>query len=568
MTLRGPGQPTLRRSPLLTVLVLLSMGTGAHGQAAETVHREAIRVELVNVEVRVTDRKGLPVSDLGEEDFELLVDGETVEISNFSLIENGQSVSAGVKDEDVLPEVEVGDQKTEEISRPREDPFWLVIYFDQLQMRQADRTRLMRRIRQFLGRSVGPETEIMIASYDRSLRVQQGFTVDRDAIASALDAVEESPVTGARFQARRWDLLQVIDSANFSIDAVNAIKPYVESVGNDLDLSLNGLDSLLDLVAGLPGRREILYVASGLPRVLGGDLFLAIEHKFADGQGLYQIWNHDWTPRFQSLGSAASGRGVTLNLLDAAGIRASSAADTENTGLDTPQMQAMLDMDLNSNVQEPLRMLAESTGGVAILNQNNPLSALEKMIRGVETFYSLGFQAESVGDDEYHRIEVRVRHPKVSVRHREGYVDRSVGSKVGDRLRASLVHSFEENPLAVDLTVGELSASGTGRFVVPLEISIPVDRLALVSGAAGLVGRVRVFLVVMDGRGRMSEVAESTQPIELPEPEAKATAVRLWSYIHRMIIGDGEHRLAVGVRDDTSGLVTYLNRNIEPVDPG
>ena len=45
------------------------------------------------------------------------------------------------------------------------EPFWLVVYFDQLQTRQADRNRLMRQIRRFLDTVVGSRAEVMIGSF-------------------------------------------------------------------------------------------------------------------------------------------------------------------------------------------------------------------------------------------------------------------------------------------------------------------------------------------------------------------------------------------------------------------
>lgn len=85
----------------LTVLVLLSMGIGAPCRAAD---------------------------EFEGTDFELLVDGEAVEISNFSLIEHGKSISGGVMDVDVPRRGGVSQQMTMGFSRPREDMPWFVIH--------------------------------------------------------------------------------------------------------------------------------------------------------------------------------------------------------------------------------------------------------------------------------------------------------------------------------------------------------------------------------------------------------------------------------------------------------
>ena len=39
---------------------------------------------------------------------------------------------------------------------------------------------------------------------------------------------------------------------------------------------------LTDALAGLPGRKALLYVSDGLPMVPGEDLFHALQHKYQD----------------------------------------------------------------------------------------------------------------------------------------------------------------------------------------------------------------------------------------------------------------------------------------------
>ncbi len=58
----------------------LAAGLGA--QPTET-FVDTVYVQVVEVDVVVTDRKGRPVSGLKRDDFELYVDGVPVEISNF-----------------------------------------------------------------------------------------------------------------------------------------------------------------------------------------------------------------------------------------------------------------------------------------------------------------------------------------------------------------------------------------------------------------------------------------------------------------------------------------------------
>ena len=48
---------------------------------------ESIEVNLVNVEVYVTDKKGNRIPGLGKDDFQLFEDGKPVQITNFYAVE-------------------------------------------------------------------------------------------------------------------------------------------------------------------------------------------------------------------------------------------------------------------------------------------------------------------------------------------------------------------------------------------------------------------------------------------------------------------------------------------------
>lgn len=54
---------------------------------------DTARVDVVNVDVHVTDNTGLPVTDLTAEDFEVYQDGVRVEITNFSVVDHDPAPS-------------------------------------------------------------------------------------------------------------------------------------------------------------------------------------------------------------------------------------------------------------------------------------------------------------------------------------------------------------------------------------------------------------------------------------------------------------------------------------------
>ena len=74
----------------------------------EEIFFETVDVNVVNVDVYVRDKKGNPIGGLTRDDFEILEDGRSVEISNFYVVEGGERVQDAVVvelDEPAEPEV-------------------------------------------------------------------------------------------------------------------------------------------------------------------------------------------------------------------------------------------------------------------------------------------------------------------------------------------------------------------------------------------------------------------------------------------------------------------------------
>src|SRR6476620_488926 len=72
---------------LLPLVTLLATPAGrAQTQAGQAPFLEQVEVEVVNVDVQVTDGSGRPVTGLGKGDFELLEDSKPVKITNFEAL--------------------------------------------------------------------------------------------------------------------------------------------------------------------------------------------------------------------------------------------------------------------------------------------------------------------------------------------------------------------------------------------------------------------------------------------------------------------------------------------------
>ena len=65
--------------------------------------------------------------------------------------------------------------------------------------------------------------------------------------------------------------------------------------------------------------------------------------------------------------------------------------------------------------------VAENTGGMSVRNTNDLFGGLAKVAEESSTYYLLGYQPEKAPDGKWHKLDVRVSRPGVTVRSRRGY---------------------------------------------------------------------------------------------------------------------------------------------------
>ena len=71
---------------------------------------------------------------------------------------------------------------------------------------------------------------------------------------------------------------------------------------------------------------------------------------------------------------------------------------------------------------DSLRTLAENTDGLAIVDSNNLAGGMQRVVADLSSYYLLGYYSNTKLDGKYHAITVRVKRPGVQVRARRGYM--------------------------------------------------------------------------------------------------------------------------------------------------
>ncbi len=531
--------------------------SGSSGQ--EEPFFDTVNVSVVNVDVYVTDKKGNRINGLTRDDFELYEDRRPMAITNFYAVQDGRAVATSD-----APSVAEGGAPAEALDRvatPEDQKLRLVVYIDNVNIRPFNRNRVMRELRVFLNNKLGKGNQVMLVSYDRSLHVRRNFTSDPDLVTSALTELEKVSGHGTHADSDRRDALRNIEDAESANEAMMYARAYSESVYNDLSFTINAMKDIVNSLAGMPGRKAILYVSDGVPMMAGQDIFYAVQSKFGQETGsLTEAFSYDASRRFTELTSQANANRVTFYTIDAAGLRTFGSVSAENQG---PGQGIMVDSVQISNLQSTLQMMAEKTGGMAILNSNTVTPQLDRIAQDFNTYYSLGYTPPHYGDGRYHRVEVKVKGKKgLVVRHREGYRDKTAETRMSDGTLAALKFPFEENPLGIDIEFGKTEQRQDGLYLQEVNVRIPLGKLTLVPREKTQEARLRLFLAAMDSDGDTSEVQQQMVPITIPAAEVATAVGKHYVFSVQMLMRAGDHKVGIGVRDDVAGQTSFLSRSV------
>jgi VWFA-related protein len=522
---------------------------------------EIVNVNVVNVDVYVTDKSGKRIQGLTRNDFEIYENGKRVEVTNFYAVEGGKAKMIG---DEPVPAVQPGQPGPPGVAKapalPEDQRLRLIVYIDNFNLHPFNRNRVMRDLRAFLGTKLNRDDQVMLMTYDRELHVRRTFTSDPGLVNDALVDLEKISAQAVHADSERRDALRNIEDSRSVTEAMGYARSYAQSTFNDLSFSLNALKEMVSSLAGMPGRKAVLYVSDGLPMIAGEDVYYAVQSKYGEqSTGLTQIMEFDTSRRLTELTATANANRVTFYTIDAAGLRVYSSISAENA---TAGQGVYVDSIQISNLQAPLQMLAERTGGVAIINANQVGPHLEKLAQDFGTYYSLGYSPPHYGDGRYYKIEVKVKQKALQVRHREGYRDKSPDSRMSDGTLAALNFPFEDNPFGVELEFGSPSPRENGHFLVPVVVKIPLGKLVLVPRASSHEARVRLYIAAMDEKGGISDVQQVQLPISIPAADLAAAVGKHYAYSVNLLMRRGDQKVAVGVRDDVAGQSSFVSRPI------
>lgn len=439
----------IRISLPLTLLFVVASPLVPQAPPDQVLVQAGTHVVLVNVVA--TDKRGKAVEDLSRDDFVLRDNGQERKITLFALEDAATAA----------PAIPSSPARMTFTNRPGPNAGAAVFLFDELNTQLTDQQLAKKDFLHYLkGLPAASRTAVFVLG--DSLSLLHDFWQDQ---ASLIEALEKHPsrvnreveastaaptsansLTGDQSTTAQWD--------SFIQSSGQPYADYTQQVRATRTAA--ALETIAGHLQGIPGRKTLIWISGGFPIQLG--LSSSVDAIPQGSPNERRRGGRSAGTGRQGNGTVASGgnqsnsgSGTTLSStlpqtglsyesdveravlalneadvavypVDARGVTVAAPfqADRSSMGKRSKPPKSGFTPDFN---YETLEKLAEETGGRAFHHINDLSAAIQQASGDARVSYSLAFSppADSL-DDSYHRLELTVNRPAVSLRYRPGYV--------------------------------------------------------------------------------------------------------------------------------------------------
>jgi len=390
----------------------------------------SIQVDLVTTDVIPRDDKGNFIADLTKNEFEIYEDGVKQEITSMTVSHGGRITNVLAPPPPVLASEGLVLPPTRPVNDVSGRIF--VFFVDDLHL-QFGNTGRVRELFKKISKQLIHDGDLfgIVSSGPSSISVQ--MTYDKRRLDEAINKM-----TGAELKPE-----EIIEQSGGSAGAPSEVRYRAGVAFKTVYELLQNLDKVRDR------RKALVYVSDGydlnpfedsrlglmsptspflqntLQRELNQEAKFAGEERTQDPtlthpRAAGQFSDAELTSMLTELTREANRSNVTMYTIDPRGL-VGPLSDLDQE-VEPVQWQAFV-----RKSQDSLRVLAEETGGIAVVNQNDFDKALQRIDAETSDYYVLGYYSSNPDPTQRRRrIEVRVTRPEVSVWSRKEYVLRSV----------------------------------------------------------------------------------------------------------------------------------------------
>ena len=551
-----------RRVRLAGILVLLATSVLSAGQTPQTPAAQTPTfrsgVEYVEVDAIVTDPQGRFIRDLKKEDFQVLEDGKRQIVSDFTLID----IPIERYDKPLY-----ATQPIDPDVKSNEHPFEGRVYVMVIDDLHTDFTRTVRTkaaARQFIQQRMGANDIMAVLHTAGGDDASQEFTNSKRLL---LAAVEKT--VGHKLQSAT---LNRIEQYNRTFND-SASDPEDMERATNAESSLRLLKDVADWFATVRGRRKaILFVSEGIDyditQVVSGGGFDP-----SNGVTPPAAWSSSVMDATREAVNAAMRSNVSIFGIDPRGLTNMGADDITvqeypedpSVGVSSASLRNELQL-----AQDSLRTLSDETGGFAVVGRNDLSAGFDRIVADNSSYYVLAYYPPTdKRDGKFHKIDVRVTKPGLTVRSRRGYLSPKGKAPAKPalpadgpslELRDALNSPLPVNGLTMNVTVAAFKGTAPNASVL---VTTELRGRDLTLGPNDT---LELSYLAVDAHGKVRGGSNDRMNMNL-KPDTKARVQQSgFRMLNRLDLPPGRYQVRIASRDQAGGLVGSVAYDLEVPD--
>lgn len=559
------------------------------------IFRGELDVSVINLYVTVVDQDGRAVPGLAAEDFEVIENGETMEITNFAILEHGKRV---------VPETIYPDSKETPAESAVVGPATrhVAVLFDLPSLQRRNKGRVVEAIESLVREGLADGDQFMVAVNSGELKILSEFSSYEGSLMATLQGVAEIEESGDAIKGNKRLLktkihgTQLMRVSRTQIGGGQTVDAgYIKSQVSMLEIEINNLrhiefqrldqsitvaNELVRALAGIDGPKTVLWIGEDLAMRPAYDLYQDLFQKAARYQDTLnlthpEVWGRerDLSRQYQRLAASAQSSGATFHVIDASDRdREMGNADYRSPGVDDVlNNQASGDVWVQGanitdfwDMTEGADYMALATGGSVQKNTRDFEGSMARIRAQMVLTYFLGYQRPGVPDGKISRVQVKVDKPGLRVRHHEKVLNKTGDHHLADLALSRVRFDIGENSLGMSVVEGQPQPGEDGKIIRAIQFRVPVESLVLMPNGEVHAGELVAAVAVLDGNGGTAEPRLMRLSIAIPSEQFQPDAVAARTL--RLLMTPDTRRVAIGIRDEVSGLTSTAALDLSPVE--
>ena len=483
----------MRCLAVAAVGILVAGMTGGHAQQADPV-RPTFRAgtTLIDFNIVAVDGRGNPVTNLRRDEITIFEDDQNRELA-FYQYEGAASSSVRGPSDRIVP-LAPGTFTNRTQYAPHSPRNLIAIVLDLINTTIAQQAELQTHLLHSL-KQLPPDAHVGLYIVSEQALAIHDFTKDVDSLRARLEKGSTTVQTALANSSR--DIQAMLKTA--SAEHAESLKGMAEArarAEGDLDMhimklrrrrTLQALEAVGHHLAGVPGRKSIVWVTYGFP-----------------------LTSHDgtYTDEVRTMSQQLATENVAIYPVDAGGVGGTSLGGGGGRQ--------------EGRIQGTNELMASITGGRVTRNNNDLTSGMHSAADDLRGAYSVGFYGADKPDDRWHTLTVKTSRPDVTLRYREGYLaastvvnEKSVWPK--DRWNDLAYRPLISTAVRIDARPSREAA----RLILALDVA--VDDLEFRPASGGSASDVEIALVEKTAKGPTNVRVQPASVQRPPDAAVPAT---------------------------------------------